>query len=178
MDMNTHDWLGGRGGWPFFWGSRKGPFRRMRRGALRFALLKLLAGGARHGYDLLREVRDHGWGAPGPASVYPVLAMLEATGLVSGRDEGGRRIYELTAAGREFLSDHAERVEQILADLAQRSREDDPGAESRQSLRRSIERLVSAASQLDAASRPETQARVQEIVDRARKEIYALLAEE
>ena len=165
-----------RGRW-YQWSPQRGRFRRMRRGALRFALLKLLAGGERHGYDLLREIRERGWGMPGPASIYPVLAMLETAGLVKGRDEGGRRIYQLTDAGREFLADHADRVDKILAELSQTSNEDDSSEEGR-SLQRSIERLVRAVAQLDAESQPETRAKVQEIVDRARKEIYALLAEE
>ena len=165
-----------RGRW-YQWSPQRGRFRRMRRGALRFALLKLLAGGERHGYDLLREIRERGWGMPGPASIYPVLAMLEGAGLVKGRDEGGRRIYQLTDAGRAFLADHADRVDKILAELSQPSNEDDSSEEGR-SLQRSIERLVRAVAQLDAESQPETRAKVQEIVDRARKEIYALLSEE
>jgi DNA-binding PadR family transcriptional regulator len=149
----------------------------MRRGALRFALLKLLAAGERHGYDLLKEMRWRGWGMPGPASVYPVLTMLEEAGLVSSREEGGRRIYQLTATGREFLRDRADFVDKMLADLAQPSSEAD-GDDDDQALRRSMERLMRAASQVDADSKPEMRAKVQEIVDRARKEIYTLLSDE
>ncbi|MBV9737117.1 MAG: PadR family transcriptional regulator [Candidatus Eremiobacteraeota bacterium] len=150
----------------------------MRRGALRFAILKLLAGGARHGYDLLREMRERGWGMPGPASVYPVLTMLEEAGFVKRRDEGDRRIYELTPEGREFLHEHADRVNEILADLCQRAREQDSGSESRQAMRQSAERLMRTVSQVELSENQQTQTRVQEIMDRARKEIYALLAEE
>jgi len=150
----------------------------MRRGALRFAILKLLAGGARHGYDLLREMRERGWGMPGPASVYPVLTMLEEAGFVKRRDEGDRRVYELTPEGRAFLHEHADRVDEILADLCERAREEDSGSENRHALRQSVERLMRAVSQVELSSNPQTQTRVQEIMDRARKEIYALLAEE
>jgi len=149
----------------------------MRRGALRFAILKLLAGGERHGYDLLREMRERGWGMPGPASVYPVLSMLEATGLVKGREEGGRRIFELTETGRTFLAEHADRVEKILADLSQQSSEDD-SSEQTQSLRRSVERLMKAISQLDDGTSDEIRAKVQDALDRTRKEIYTLLSDE
>ena len=177
MDMYAFDFRRPWRGRLYQWHPERGRFRRMRRGALRFALLKLLAGGERHGYDLLREIRERGWGMPGPASIYPVLAMLETAGFVAGRDEEGRRIYQLTQAGREFLAEHADRVDKILAEFAERAQEDDGGDETR-SLQRSIERLVRAVSQLDADSQPETRAKAQEIIDRARKEIYALLAEE
>ena len=149
----------------------------MRRGALRFAILTLLAAGERHGYDLLREMRARGWGTPGPASVYPVLAMLETAGLVQGREEDGRRIYELTKAGRDFLADHADRVDEILADLSHASAEAQPSEEVA-SLRLSMERLARAVSQLDEHSREPTRVKVQEILDRARKEIYTLLSDE
>ena len=61
-------------------GHRRG-MRRMRRGILKFALLKLLDELPRHGYDLIRAVREKGWGA-GAGSVYPMLAALEAAGLI------------------------------------------------------------------------------------------------
>ena len=177
MDMFAFDFRPHHRGRWYQWSPERGRFRRMRRGALRFALLKLLAGGERHGYDLLREIRERGWGMPGPASIYPVLAMLETAGLVKGRDEAGRRMYQLTEAGREFLADHADRVDKILSELSEESREDESSDEGR-SLQRSMERLVRAVSQLDAGSKAETRTRVQEILDRARKEIYTLLSDE
>ena len=46
--------------------------RRLKRGILKFALLKLLSETPRHGYDLIREIREKGW-AGGAGSVYPLL---------------------------------------------------------------------------------------------------------
>ena len=62
---------------------------------------KLLSETPRHGYDLIREIREKGW-AGGAGSVYPLLAGLEAAGFIAGRDEEGRRTYELTEKGRKF----------------------------------------------------------------------------
>ena len=77
------------------------------RGILKFVILKLLAEQPRHGYDLMR-FRAKGW-AGGAGSVYPLLAALEAAGLIVGRDEGDRRIYEVTEKGRRHLGEHAGR---------------------------------------------------------------------
>ncbi|MGA2759450.1 MAG: PadR family transcriptional regulator, partial [Candidatus Cybelea sp.] len=68
------------------WGARRHGMRRLKRGILKFALLKLLSEMPRHGYDLTREIREKGW-AGGAGSVYPVLAALEAAGFIAGRDE-------------------------------------------------------------------------------------------
>jgi DNA-binding PadR family transcriptional regulator len=75
-------------------------------GRLRLYLLKLLAEGPKHGYELIRllENRFHGLYAPSAGTIYPRLARLEAEGLISHAAAGGRKVYEITAAGREELS--------------------------------------------------------------------------
>ena len=60
----------------------------------------------RHGYDLIRAIREKGW-AGGAGSVYPLLGALEAAGFIAGRDEGERRTYELTEKGRKLLEEPA-----------------------------------------------------------------------
>jgi DNA-binding PadR family transcriptional regulator len=150
----------------------------MRRGGLKFALLKLLAEREWHGYDVLREFRERGWGSPGPGSIYPILAMLEEAGYVRSRSEGDRRVYEITDRGRAFLGDHAEKVEAILRDMAEQRTSSDEEDDGRVELRDAVRRFVRAASQVASSSRPETVTKVRAIADRARKEIYALLAEE
>ncbi|HET6275297.1 MAG TPA: PadR family transcriptional regulator [Candidatus Cybelea sp.] len=148
--------------------------RRMRRGVLKFALLKLLDELPRHGYDLIRAVREKGWGA-GAGSVYPILAALEAAGLVNGRDEGDRRIYEITQRGRELLGEHASDLERWLNEA---DHEEAPEPETASQLRDSAQRLMQAIAQLGPSSKPETIERVCELLKAARKEIYELLAEE
>jgi len=148
--------------------------RRLRRGILKFALLKLVSEVPRHGYDLIREIRDKGWGA-GAGSVYPLLAALESAGLIAGREEGDRRIYEITEQGRRLLGEHAAELERLLNDSG-----DDEEAEDDHptQLRSSAGRLMQAIAQLGPSSKPETIERVSEVLDTARKEIYKLLAEE
>ncbi len=149
--------------------------RRMRRGVLKFAVLKLLSELPRHGYDLIRAVREKGW-AGGPGSVYPILAALEAAGLVTGRDEGERRVYEITEQGRRLLGEHAAELEALL-------HEDEVEHENETSstgwqLRDSARRLMQAISQLGPSSKAETLERARNLLDQTRKDIYALLAEE
>jgi DNA-binding PadR family transcriptional regulator len=162
------DWWGKRE-----WRHHARGVRRLRRGILKFALLKLLEELPRHGYDLIRVVREKGWPG-GPGSVYPILAALEAGGLVTGRDEGGRRVYEITDRGRELLGEHAAELEALLNDDEREEGVNDVASQLRDSARR----LMQAVSQLGPSSKPETIERVSELLKQARKEIYELLAEE
>jgi DNA-binding PadR family transcriptional regulator len=97
-------------------------------GRLRLYLLRLLADGPRHGYELIRllENRFHGLYAPSAGTIYPRLARLEADGLVTHTAAGGRKVYEITDAGRAELAARAEELAALeseihtsAADLAQ-----------------------------------------------------------
>jgi DNA-binding PadR family transcriptional regulator len=84
-------------------------------GRLRLYLLKLLAEGPKHGYELIRllENRFLGLYAPSAGTIYPRLARMEVEGLVGHTAAGGRKVYQITDAGRSELASRA--VE--LADL-------------------------------------------------------------
>lgn len=172
--MNMGFWHDPRSGW---WGANgnrgRHRGRRLKRGILKFALLKLLAEVPRHGYELIRAFREKGWGA-GAGSVYPLLAALEAAGLIVGRDEGDRRTYEISEKGRRLLEEHA-------ADLGRFFDDDEDEDESEGlagKLRDSAGRLMQAISQLGPSSKPETIERVRELLDETRKHVYEVLAEE
>jgi DNA-binding PadR family transcriptional regulator len=78
--------------------------RRAGRGDIRAAILALLAEESMHGYQIIRELSERTGGAwnPSPGSVYPTLQQLEDEELVTERkSDTGRRVYELTEAGRE-----------------------------------------------------------------------------
>jgi DNA-binding PadR family transcriptional regulator len=74
-------------------------------GRLRLYLLKLLAEGPKHGYELIRllENRFLGLYAPSAGTIYPRLQRMEAEGLVNHVAAGGRKVYEITEAGRAEL---------------------------------------------------------------------------
>ena len=72
------------------------------------AVLLLLAEGPRHGYELIERLRPFGFEVNDPATVYKSLRQMEAEGLVTSTWElssrgPARRVYELTAEGRELL---------------------------------------------------------------------------
>jgi DNA-binding PadR family transcriptional regulator len=171
----------------FFWpgfaafgfgvGSRHGRrARRFKRGILKFVLLKLLAEEPRHGYDLIRAFRHKGWSG-GAGSIYPLLAALEEEGLIAGRDEGERRTYEVTEKGQRHLHEQGHDWSTLFEDDDDED-EDASKSSVRDELRDAVGRLVSAVSQLGESSAPETITHVRELLDRTRKDIYTLLAQE
>src|SRR6266568_4440255 len=100
-----------------------------RHGRLRLYLLKLLDEAPRHGYEVIRLLQDRFMGiyAPSPGTIYPRLARLEEEGLVTHDEADGRKVYRITAKGREELharlDDLAELEEEITASVRDIARE-------------------------------------------------------
>src|SRR3954449_198222 len=96
------------------WGPPRGPRGRgrARRGDVRAAMLLLLEGEAQNGYQLIQEIehRTEGVWKPSPGSVYPALQQLEDEGLVHAIEIDGRKAYELTSEGREYVESHREEL--------------------------------------------------------------------
>jgi DNA-binding PadR family transcriptional regulator len=84
-------------------------------GMLRLYLLKLLDESPRHGYDVIRLLEDRFMGlyAPSPGTIYPRLQRLESEGLVTQSQEGGRKVYQITDAGREELRRRQDELDQL-----------------------------------------------------------------
>lgn len=153
--------------------------RKLRRGILKFVVLKFLAESGRHGYDLMRLFAEKGWRPPRPGSIYPILNALEEEGFVTSRTEGERRVYEITEKGRRHLHEHASHAGEFFENFFE---DDAPESEAQptpnSALREAAERLMQAIGQIGASSKPETVERVQELLNKTRKEIYTLLAQE
>src|SRR5512132_533428 len=88
-------------------------------GRLRRYLLRLLAEGPRHGYELIRllENRFHGLYAPSAGTIYPRLARMEADGLITHTASGGRKVYDITEAGRAELAARAPELAQLESEI-------------------------------------------------------------
>ena len=103
---------------------RGGPFRGGRmfgHGDLKFVILSLLDERPRHGYDIIKAIEEKSGGMyqPSPGTVYPTLTLLEEMGFARATpDEGGKRIYEITDAGREHLAAHRGTVDDIFSRIA------------------------------------------------------------
>jgi len=88
-------------------------------GMLRLYLLKLLDESPRHGYDVIRLLEDRFMGlyAPSPGTIYPRLQRLEAEGLVTQSQEGGRKVYQITEAGREELRRRQDELDHLETEI-------------------------------------------------------------
>lgn len=152
-----------------FW-RHHGGRRRFKRGMVKWVVLKVLEQGERHGYDFITYFREIG-AAPRAGSVYPVLAALEAEGLVQSRDEGGRRNYTITEKGRRVLRDDAPsfRFEDVFEGKEQPVNDEAQGA---------FERLTAAWTQAKQVAKPETLSQIASVLNKARKDIYTILSDE
>ncbi|MBS2964304.1 helix-turn-helix transcriptional regulator [Actinocrinis puniceicyclus] len=88
-------------------------------GRLRLYLLKLLEESPRHGYEIIQQLRERfaGLYAPSAGTVYPRLARLESEGLVRHETDGGRKVYQITEAGRRELAARAEELEALESEI-------------------------------------------------------------
>jgi DNA-binding PadR family transcriptional regulator len=91
-----------------------------RHGRLRLYLLRLLDEEPRHGYEVIRLLRDRFMGvyAPSPGTIYPRLARLEEEGLVTHDEEHGRKVYRITEAGREELRKRGSELDELEQELS------------------------------------------------------------
>lgn len=167
---------GGRGRWGRHWGGEWGGWGawapgRVRRGDMKFRILGVLAERPRHGYDIIRDLeeRHEGYRAS-PGSVYPTLQMLEDGGFVTSETIDGKRVYTVTDEGRNLLADRTPDADEDIDDGGDRG----PWID----LRASAFKLGAVVMQAARESDPATLARIRQILDRARREIYTILANE
>jgi DNA-binding PadR family transcriptional regulator len=128
-----------------------------RHGRLRLYLLRLLDEEPRHGYEVIRLLRDRFMGvyAPSPGTIYPRLARLEEEGLVTHDEENGRKVYRITEAGREELRSRGDEIDELeeelsasVSDIVREVRED-----VRDTVRSLREELTRAAREMRGAER-------------------------
>jgi DNA-binding PadR family transcriptional regulator len=86
-------------------------------GDLRYVVLRLLEEKPRHGYEIIKALEERFGGAyaPSPGAVYPTLQLLEDLGyarVVPG--EEGKKVYEITDAGRAHLAENQATVDNIF----------------------------------------------------------------
>jgi DNA-binding PadR family transcriptional regulator len=142
----------------------------MRRGDIRVVLLSALLEGPAHGYEIIRRLEERSGGVwrPSAGSVYPTLQLLEEEGLLSSEDQGGKRVYSLTDAGREEASQ--------ATDLPW---DRPPGApRAAQSLRASVGSVAAAARQVVGVGTPEQVDKALALLNETRQKLYQLLAED
>ncbi|WP_104042299.1 PadR family transcriptional regulator [Arthrobacter sp. ZGTC412] len=102
-------------------------------GALRLYLLSLLESGPKHGYELIKALKERFGGtySPSAGTIYPRLGKLEEEGLVATESAGRRTNYRITPAGlaelnlrREELAAVENEISASVRRLADNLRED------------------------------------------------------
>ncbi len=90
---------------------------RARRGETRYVLLDALLSGPKHGYEIVKalEERSGGQYVPSPGTVYPTMQYLQDEGHVTAIQDGERRVFQLTDAGKAEVEAHAAEVEGFWA---------------------------------------------------------------
>ncbi|BBX19901.1 PadR family transcriptional regulator [Mycolicibacterium duvalii] len=153
-------------------GPRRRGGNRGRRGDVRAAILKLLTERPMHGYEMIQEIHERSrqlW-KPSPGSIYPTLQLLVDEGLLAATEtEGSKKLFELTDDGRAA----AEKIDAAPWEAITEGA--DPTA---MGLRNAVGQLMGAVAQSAHAATPEQQARILEIVNTARREIYHVLGED
>lgn len=156
---------------------RRGPRRAFfRQGEVRLALLSLLDDGPAHGYELMKrlEERSGGMYQASAGTVYPVLQQLEDEGLIRAHEHEGKRVFELTEAGREELGRHGEAVARIWKRAGGwKEWGAHVGPESAE-IWSAWGRLTKAAFKAAALADFEDTERIRTVLDRARREIEGL----
>jgi DNA-binding PadR family transcriptional regulator len=125
-----------------------------------------------HGYEMIQEIgeRSGGYWRPSPGSVYPTLQLLVDEGLItSSEGSGSKRLYELTDEGRAAVDKQGDTPpwDQIAQDVDQ----------GEVNLRQAAGLLMGAMFQVGNAANEAQKARAIDVINEARRELYAILGE-
>lgn len=185
---HAHEWHAGRGGFggrhdadfPGGWeglrggGRRGGGSRMFGHGDLKLLLLALIEQQPRHGYEMIRMIEDmfHGHYTPSPGAVYPTLNMLEDMGHAEvALEQGNRKLYSITEAGREFLDENREAVE-AMTERTRHSARMAAKMSAPMAVRKAMHALKHALLMRSEWDKAEAQ-RVADVLERAAREIAA-----
>jgi DNA-binding PadR family transcriptional regulator len=93
----------------------EGNTRLFAKGDIKYVILDLLKDHPSHGYEMIRALEDlfHGMYSPSAGSVYPTLQMLEEMEYVTSEERDGKKVYSVTARGREFLAENRSTVSKL-----------------------------------------------------------------
>jgi DNA-binding PadR family transcriptional regulator len=168
---------GGEGGYGFgAFPPGGGPFgrgRKARRGDIRTAALLLLAEEPRNGYQIMQEIQERSEGVwrPSPGSVYPTLQQLEDEGLIRSEETDGRKLLQLTDAGRAYVEERGESEpapwEQMSGDVSDEAFQ----------LRRLIREVWFAFVQVMRTGSEAQLKQAHTVLAAARRDLYRILAD-
>ena len=150
--------------------SRRGRF--FGAGEVRVAILSLLAEKPRHGYDLMKalETRSGGSYKVSAGTMYPALQQLEDEGMIVSETKDGKRVYQLTELGRQEMDRERGKADDIWR------RTSDWGEWGQWMGGSPLGPLLKATirAMKYASGDPGMKKRVEEILERARRELEDL----
>lgn len=154
-------------------GRGRGRGGRAGRGDVRAAIISLLGEEPRNGYQIIQEINERTGGLwrVSSGSVYPAISQLEDEGMIEPTDGNGRKLFALTAAGREHLEQNAEQ----LARLWEVGAEDARFGEFLR-YRELIGQLVAATRQVNEVGTAAQREEAKQVLTRARQALYKILA--
>lgn len=147
-------------------------------GEVRLAILSLLSEGPKNGYELMKELRVRSGGSyrMSAGTVYPTLQQLEDEGLIVPDPKNGKKLYRLTELGLKEVEREKATIDQIWrrtsewGDWAQCFGQ---GAAMFGGALGALMKTAFSAMKLSRGN-PELSARIEEILDRARRDLEAL----
>ncbi|MDI3194454.1 PadR family transcriptional regulator [Pseudarthrobacter sp. AL07] len=144
--------------------------RRASRGDVRWAILSLLAESPSNGYGLIKTIAEKTSGAwrPSPGSIYPTLQQLVDEDLIEPLSEGRRTDFTLTDAGKAYVAEHAEELENAWNSDAEGSG---------QAFHQSVGKLMGVIHQFRTAATEEQRNAAVEKLDETRRALYQILAD-
>jgi len=145
---------------------------RAHRGDIRTAILRLLSEEPMHGYQIIHELagRSGGVWKPSAGSVYPTLQLLFDEGLVDSEQVAGKKVYHLTDAGRGAVA-ASEGTPAPWEDVAETGT--DAGG-----YHQAAGRLLQVVFEVRRTGSAAQRAAATSVLDSARKQLYAILADD
>lgn len=138
---------------------------------MRNAVLALLGEQELNGYGLINAIaeKSNGLWRPSAGSIYPALGLLEDEGLIQPTEADGKKVFQLTEAGRAHLSEHAEEIGKPWEKVAEPHR-------GFLDVRGDMHQLGMAVQQVVVTGDADQVEAARKILEKARKDVYRLLA--
>jgi len=140
---------------------------------VRIAILTLLDERPMHGYEIITEpeTRSEGRRRPSPGAVYPALEKMEEHGAVTSTGADGKRQFELTDRGREFLAE----IQSAEGDDAP-APWNQSGTEGHGEMRRLISELGGQTRQIARFGTTEQRDAATTVLEDTKRKLYEILA--
>jgi DNA-binding PadR family transcriptional regulator len=141
----------------------------VRRGDFRFIVLMALSEKPMHGYALIQEIGRTYLRPVSAGLIYPTLQELDDMGYITHQKSEGKKIYTLTAEGKQYLEDNRDVVERL------RTGREYAGRVGRFSFMRELRDMQTMALMNEEYIDEEKMKKIQEILAGAKKKMASIV---